>query len=70
MKRTGKRDEIFLATKFGVVRDERIINGSPEYVHQAIENSLRRLGVDCVDLYYLHRVDKTVPIEVCFWIRI
>ncbi|KAJ7732079.1 NADP-dependent oxidoreductase domain-containing protein [Mycena maculata] len=65
-KRTGKRNEIFLATKFGVVGGEagkRLVNGTPEYVHQAVEKSLGRLGVDCIDLYYLHRADPTVPIE-------
>ena len=64
-KRTGKRNEVFLATKFGASRDPaRFVNGSPEYVRQAIEKSLRRLGVDSVDLYYLHRPDPTVPIEL------
>jgi len=63
-KRTGKRDKIFLATKFGIVRGEkRGTNGTPEYVKSACEKSLRRLGIDTIDLYYLHRVDKTVPIE-------
>src|SRR5271165_5192730 len=64
----GKRDQVVLATKFGIVRDPsnpqmRGINGSPAYVRQAIEGSLRRLGVDHVDLYYQHRVDPGVPIE-------
>ena len=62
----GRRDEVVLATKFGNVRHEdgsREISGKPEYVRQAIERSLERLGVDHVDLYYQHRVDKTVPIE-------
>ncbi len=62
----GRRDEVELATKFGnIVRDDgsRGVDGRPEYVHQAFEASLRRLGVDHVDLYYQHRVDKTVPIE-------
>ncbi|GBE89155.1 Aldo-keto reductase yakc [NADP(+)] [Sparassis crispa] len=63
-KRTGKRNEIFLATKFGVFNSGgRTINGDPEYVHQAFETSLKRLGVDKVELYYLHRPDPTVPIE-------
>ncbi|MBD0344332.1 MAG: aldo/keto reductase [Coleofasciculus sp. Co-bin14] len=61
------RDKVVLATKFGVVRGEdksfRGVNGSPEYVHQACDASLQRLGVDYIDLYYLHRVDPNVPIE-------
>jgi len=54
-----------LATKFGNVFEDgkRSVNGRPEYVHTAIDRSLARLGVDHVDLYYQHRVDKTVPIE-------
>ena len=63
----GRRDEVQLATKFG---NERLpdgtrvgINGRPEYVHAACDASLQRLGVDHIDLYYQHRVDKTVPIE-------
>lgn len=64
----GKRDKVFLATKFGIVRDpsdptRRGVDGSPAYVRQAIEGSLKRLGVDSVDLYYLHRVDPKTPIE-------
>jgi aryl-alcohol dehydrogenase-like predicted oxidoreductase len=62
----GRRDEVVLATKFGnIVRDDgtRGVDGRPEYVHQAFEASLARLDVDHVDLYYQHRVDKTVPIE-------
>ena len=62
----GRRDEVVLATKFGnVVRDDgsRGIDGRPEYVRQAIDRSLSRLDVEYVDLYYQHRVDKTVPIE-------
>jgi aryl-alcohol dehydrogenase-like predicted oxidoreductase len=63
----GRRDEVVLATKFGNERAEdgsRIgVNGSPEYVHSACEASLERLGVDTIDLYYQHRVDKSVPIE-------
>jgi aryl-alcohol dehydrogenase-like predicted oxidoreductase len=62
----GRRDEVVLATKFGnIVRDDgtRGVDGRPEYVHQAFEASRDRLGVDHVDLYYQHRVDKTVPIE-------
>src|SRR5262245_62054287 len=64
----GKRDRVFLATKFGVVRDPRNplvrgLNSRPEYVREAIEGSLRRLGVETIDLYYQHRVDPRVPIE-------
>jgi aryl-alcohol dehydrogenase-like predicted oxidoreductase len=63
----GRRDAVVLATKFGNVRggDGAFlgINGSPEYVRQACEASLRRLGVDAIDLYYQHRVDANVPIE-------
>jgi aryl-alcohol dehydrogenase-like predicted oxidoreductase len=64
----GRRDEIQLATKFGVRREPgnplaRGIDGSPAYVKQAIEGSLQRLGVDHIDLYYLHRVDLETPIE-------
>ncbi|HST55053.1 MAG TPA: aldo/keto reductase [Solirubrobacteraceae bacterium] len=62
-----RRDKVVLATKFGNERREDgswvRINGTPEYVHSACEASLRRLGVDHIDLYYQHRVDKTVPIE-------
>ncbi|MFD5811028.1 MULTISPECIES: aldo/keto reductase [Rhodococcus] len=62
-----RRDRVVLATKFGNERAEdgtRLgINGRPEYVHAACDASLRRLGVDHIDLYYQHRVDKTVPIE-------
>lgn len=64
-----KRDwnKIILATKFGIIRSadshNRIINGKPEYVRLACEASLKRLGINVIDLYYLHRVDKTVPIE-------
>ncbi|KAF8156630.1 Aldo keto reductase [Crassisporium funariophilum] len=60
-KRTGKRDKIFLATKFGITATG--VNGKPEYVQSAAERSLKRLGVDTIDLYYVHRIDKTVPIE-------
>lgn len=64
----GKRNQVFLATKFGIVRDPkdpnaRGFNGRPEYVREAIDGSLKRLRVDVVDLYYQHRVDRTVPIE-------
>jgi aryl-alcohol dehydrogenase-like predicted oxidoreductase len=64
----GRRNEVFLATKFGIVRDPnnpsaRGFNGSPEYVRASCEASLKRLGIDHIDLYYQHRVDKNVPIE-------
>jgi aryl-alcohol dehydrogenase-like predicted oxidoreductase len=64
----GRRDQVVLATKFGIVRDpsdpsRRGISGRPEYVKQAVEGSLGRLGVDHVDLYYQHRVDPDTPIE-------
>jgi len=63
----GKREQVFLATKFGNQRDENgewiRINGTPEYVRTACDASLKRLQTDHIDLYYQHRVDKTVPIE-------
>jgi aryl-alcohol dehydrogenase-like predicted oxidoreductase len=63
----GRRDEVVLATKFGNVRGEngeRLgIRGDAEYVRQSCEDSLRRLGVEQIDLYYQHRVDPQVPIE-------
>jgi aryl-alcohol dehydrogenase-like predicted oxidoreductase len=67
----GRRDDVFLATKFGISWVEtdaggapvRRINGTPAYVRQACEDSLRRLGVDHIDLYYQHRVDPNTPIE-------
>jgi len=64
----GRRKEVFLATKFGNVRRKddpsyRAILGTPEYVHQACEASLKRLNVETIDLYYQHRVDPNVPIE-------
>ncbi len=63
----GRRDEVVLATKFAVVRgaDGSFlgVNGRPEYVHEACDKSLERLGVDHIDLYYQHRVDPEVPIE-------
>lgn len=62
-----RRDQVILATKFGIVRSSdpntRGINGKPEYVRSACEASLRRLGVDTIDLYYQHRVDPNTPIE-------
>ena len=62
----GRRDQVVLASKFGNVRypdGRRDVNGRPEYVPQACDASLKRLGVDVIDLYYLHRVDASVPIE-------
>jgi len=64
----GRRNAVFLATKFGFVRDAgnpvaRVIDARPEWVQQACEASLKRLKVTHIDLYYLHRVDRTVPIE-------
>jgi aryl-alcohol dehydrogenase-like predicted oxidoreductase len=64
----GRRQEVVLATKFGIVRDPvnamvRSISGNPDYVRQACEASLKRLGVDVIDLYYQHRVDPSTPIE-------
>jgi len=63
-----RRDEVVLATKFGILRDPtdpnvRGLDGSPAYVRSACEASLRRLGVDHIDLYYQHRVDPGTPIE-------
>lgn len=64
----GRRDGVVLATKFGVVRTPedptfRGVNGKPEYVKRSCEGSLKRLGVDTIDLYYQHRVDPDTPIE-------
>jgi len=64
----GKRDKVVLATKFGIVRDSanptrRGVNGKPDYVRKSCEASLRRLGVDHIDLYYQHRVDPSTPID-------
>ncbi len=63
----GQRDNVVLATKFGIVRTKdpavRSVNGRPEYVKQSCDGSLKRLGVDHIDLYYQHRVDLNVPIE-------
>jgi aryl-alcohol dehydrogenase-like predicted oxidoreductase len=63
-----RRDDVVLATKFGIVRDPenpaaRGVNGRPEYVIRSCDASLRRLGLDHIDLYYQHRVDPAVPIE-------
>ncbi|TCC51001.1 aldo/keto reductase [Kribbella capetownensis] len=66
---TGRRDQVVLATKFGFKKPAssaalpNVVDGSPEYARQAIDASLRRLGVDHVDLWYLHRKDPQVPIE-------
>ena len=62
----GRREEVVLATKFGNQRlddGRRVVNGKPDYVRQACDASLERLGVDHIDLYYQHRVDRTVPVE-------
>ncbi len=64
----GRRDQVVLATKFGIIRDDakpqfRGINGKRDYVRQACEGSLRRLGVETIDLYYQHRVDPETSIE-------
>ena len=64
----GKRDQCFIATKFGIVRDlsnpqARGINGSPAYIRQSVEGSLKRLGIDHIVLYYQHRLDPNTPIE-------
>src|SRR5579863_5223217 len=64
----GRRDQVFLATKFGIVRDKanpslRGVSGKPEYVRACCDASLKRLGVDTIDLYYQHRVDPNTPIE-------
>ena len=63
----GKRERVFLATKFGNIRNAEgafiAISGKPEYVRSACDASLQRLGVDTIDLYYQHRVDRSTPIE-------
>jgi len=64
----GKRDQVVLATKFGIVRDPanpniRGVNGKPDYVKKCCDGSLKRLGVEHIDLYYQHRVDPNTPIE-------
>ncbi|MFC5441121.1 aldo/keto reductase [Rhodanobacter ginsenosidimutans] len=64
----GRREQAFVATKFGIVLDPgnpqaRGIDGRPEYVRAACDASLKRLGIDTIDLYYQHRVDPSVPIE-------
>ena len=67
----GIREKVQLATKFGAKFDENgkmVVVGHPKYVREACEASLKRLGVDCIDLYYQHRIDKNVPVEVTVWI--
>lgn len=64
----GKREKAVLATKFGIVRDPanpsvRGVNGKPDYIRRSCEGSLKRLGVETIDLYYQHRVDPATPIE-------
>src|SRR3954463_5798599 len=64
----GRRNQVLLATKFGIVRsptDPTVfgVNGKPDYVRSACDGSLRRLGVETIDLYYQHRVDPNTPIE-------
>ncbi len=63
----GIRDKLIIATKFGIVRTSdpnvRGLNSKPEYIRKSCEGSLKRLGIDCIDLYYQHRVDPEVPIE-------
>ena len=62
----GRRDKVIVSTKFGQTRDEagkQGVDGRPEYVMQACEASMKRLGIDLIDLYYQHRVDTSVPIE-------
>jgi aryl-alcohol dehydrogenase-like predicted oxidoreductase len=64
----GKREQVVLATKFGIVRDPanptiRAVSGRPDYLRRSCEGSLRRIGVDHIDLYYQHRVDPATPIE-------
>src|ERR1700739_1051789 len=64
----GKRNKVVLATKFGIIRDPknpnaRGVSGKPDYVRQSCDASLRRLGIDHIDLYYQHRVDPETPIE-------
>ena len=64
----GKRDKLIIATKFGIVRDPanpqaRGVSGKPDYIRKACDASLERLGIDHIDLYYQHRVDRDTPIE-------
>src|SRR5262249_12411064 len=64
----GRRHQVVIATKFGIVRDPnnptaRSVNGTPEYIKKSVDGSLKRLGVDHIDLYYQHRMDPNTPIE-------
>lgn len=64
----GRREKFVIATKFGIVMDpndpsKRTINGTPEYIRRSVEGSLKRLGIETIDLYYQHRVSPTTPIE-------
>ena len=64
----GRRDQFFIATKFGIVRDTsnqtaRGVDGSPDYIRRSVEGSLKRLGIDTIDLYYQHRIDPKTAIE-------
>lgn len=64
----GKREQVFIATKFGIVRNSsnpnaRGVDGSPEYIRHSVEGSLKRLGMETIDLYYQHRIDPHTPIE-------
>lgn len=64
--KSGKRDDIFIATKFGIVASPTeglTVRTDPAYCREACEKSLKRLGVETIDLYYMHRVDTTTPIE-------
>lgn len=65
----GIRDKVEIATKFGIANSynpggRREVRGDPEYVRSACEASLKRLGIDCIDLYYQHRLDSSTPIEI------
>ncbi|CAL1404335.1 unnamed protein product [Linum trigynum] len=66
LKKRGVREKVELATKFGIIHkeDKMVPRGDPAYVRAACEASLKRLDVDCIDLYYQHRIDTNVPIEV------
>ncbi len=64
----GRREQVVIATKYGIVRDpndptRRGVSGKPDYVRRSCEGSLRRLGIETIDLYYQHRVDRDTPIE-------
>ena len=61
------RNKVEIATKFAISRDgggKMDIRGDPEHIREACEGSLKRLGIDCIDLYYQHRIDTRVPIEI------